>query len=458
MSVANRPHRWKPVRRVALHNVQEYITRLSADPDAAPASRQENLSFLSDAFRTAREANCSHHRKYTLQFNELLRFMMGMDFVKQMIADVNTQGDMVGAISAAGEENSASIEEISSAVQSAAGTVDDANATAGRVAALCRNTLGMIVQSHQDILAVQQMINDVHGLAEQIDSLTAAISSVANQTNLLALNATIEAARAGEAGKGFAVVAGEIKKLSQSTNESATYIGSHLSAMREGIARSTASIDRVGEQFTACRREMEELSGGVNDVRTMTEGIRASIHEIDSNVRSQAAATEEISTALASISDRNRALGENCNKTGKGFYDVSTRISAYRNDMVAVSANVSDVDALDFCITDHLNWKWRVYNMLLGYETIDTKTMGSHETCRLGKWITSTGSKNPAFAGHIGRIHGPHEHLHGLAADAANCYARGDMAGAEFALDEMETCSQEIVALLREMQQISTRR
>jgi methyl-accepting chemotaxis protein len=51
----------------------------------------------------------------------------------------------------------------------------------------------------------------------ELDSVVAAISSIARQTNLLALNATIEAARAGDAGRGFAVVASEVKKLSGDT-------------------------------------------------------------------------------------------------------------------------------------------------------------------------------------------------------------------------------------------------
>src|SRR5690606_30157853 len=72
-----------------------------------------------------------------------------------------------------------------------------------------------------------ELIAQVSGIHERLDSfrealktvahVTGVISGIASQTNLLALNATIEAARAGDAGRGFAVVASEVKKLAQET-------------------------------------------------------------------------------------------------------------------------------------------------------------------------------------------------------------------------------------------------
>lgn len=59
---------------------------------------------------------------------------------------------------------------------------------------------------------------------EQIDKLTEAILNIAEQTNLLSLNASIEAARAGAAGRGFSVVADEIRKLAETSQQTAVQI------------------------------------------------------------------------------------------------------------------------------------------------------------------------------------------------------------------------------------------
>lgn len=48
------------------------------------------------------------------------------------------------------------------------------------------------------------------------------IVNISQQTNILALNASVEAARAGQNGRGFAIIAGQIRELSNQSNQSAT--------------------------------------------------------------------------------------------------------------------------------------------------------------------------------------------------------------------------------------------
>ncbi|CEM61067.1 methyl-accepting chemotaxis protein [Treponema phagedenis] len=60
--------------------------------------------------------------------------------------------------------------------------------------------------------------------AESITKYTDIINEISKQTNLLSINASIEAARAGTGGKGFSIIAGEVKKLSENTQETSSEI------------------------------------------------------------------------------------------------------------------------------------------------------------------------------------------------------------------------------------------
>ncbi|WP_306431162.1 methyl-accepting chemotaxis protein [Rhizobium sp. L1K21] len=61
-------------------------------------------------------------------------------------------------------------------------------------------------------------------------------SHIVRQIRLLATNALIEAARAGEAGRGFAVVAGEVRRLSESSEEIAAVFQKNVMS-RVGMSR-----------------------------------------------------------------------------------------------------------------------------------------------------------------------------------------------------------------------------
>ncbi len=102
--------------------------------------------------------------------------------------------------------------------------IQDITVRAGRLneesQASSRNTDLMIENTKKKLgLAIEESKQ-----VEQIDKLTDAILNIAEQTNLLSLNASIEAARAGAAGRGFSVVADEIRKLADTSQQTAVQI------------------------------------------------------------------------------------------------------------------------------------------------------------------------------------------------------------------------------------------
>jgi methyl-accepting chemotaxis protein len=110
---------------------------------------------------------------------------------------------------------------------------------------------------------------------------------------------------------------------------------------------------------------------------------------------------------------------------------------------------LGDAEMLEICVSDHLLWRWRVYNMLLGYEKIDVNAVGTHKDCRLGNWYYSDSAQG--FKGNrtFVDMDKPHADLHRFAKEAAVAYERKDMQAAQDALNQMDVCSRQVVEALR---------
>lgn len=108
----------------------------------------------------------------------------------------------------------------------------------------------------------------------EVEEVLDFVRQVANKTRMIGLNAAIEAARVGEQGRGFGVVASEVRKLAQTSNESA-----------ENISRSVQqTLDAVKQIF---------------------DGVVSS-HQV---AEDQAQATAELNTALEELSKMVAQLG-----------------------------------------------------------------------------------------------------------------------------------------------------
>ncbi len=392
------------------------------------------------------------------QVNSLLKYVTEQDYVKTMLMDVNKQTEMIENISANSEEMTSTIEDISNFVQ-------NSNESTLNSIGVANNSIQMITEAFDQIgvtfeasQKVKMTMVKLNEEAQKINGIVSVIKGVADQTNLLALNASIEAARAGEHGKGFAVVADEIKKLAESTKEQVDFIREIVESLSTEIDNTDHALELSNQSFEKGKTQMSNAVSGLGAMEQGLNGISNTFMEISANIEEQTAASEEMSSAIMVVNDKAKMIHGETNKTGLAFNAVSKIIDDIR---VEILDKVSELDMktqLEICISDHLMWKWRVYNMILGYESLEESQVGTHHTCRLGKWCDTCEFTDVDIKQVIAELETPHASLHDLAKKAIKAYNNGDIHGAEAALELMDQASKQVVDCLNQMKKIDRKK
>jgi len=139
---------------------------------------------------------------------------------------------------------------------------------------------------------------------------------------------------------------------------------------------------------------------------------------------------------------------------GSAIYKLSKMIDGYRSSTISKNFIISQEDIIELTITDHLLWRWKIYNLLLGFETMTEQDVGSPKESRLGEWYYGTGKKLLSNEQAYIVLERPFIHVHELAKKAVHEYNRGNKAVAETHLTEITKESYIVIDKLKELKQI----
>lgn len=200
--------------------------------------------------------------------------------------------------------------------------------------------LGKINQNTKEAIGIiYEQTNTTNTSVLKIKEATDMITDIAEETNLLSLNASIEAARAGEQGRGFAVVAGQIQKLAEQSNESATQIADIINLL---IADSEKTVSTMEDVKSVIAKQDEHVANTEKAFEDVKDGIDKSIE----SVQTLTTKTKQLDEARVKVVDVVQNLTAIAEENAASTEETSASASEVGAIMESISDNAKQLNVI----------------------------------------------------------------------------------------------------------------
>ncbi|HWR44007.1 methyl-accepting chemotaxis protein [Sporomusa sp.] len=295
------------------------------------------------------------------------------DYTTQTTEAMRQTTENIGEIAAGSSRQVHDIEICSQSATHASTQVQDTNRMAVQTVELAKeanaSAIEGVSQVKEAIITItgvksQMDISSkaIHGLAgriNQIGQIVEVITAIAAQTNLLALNAAIEAARAGEQGRGFAVVADEVRKLAESSRQSAEEITSLVLGVRQETIDTVAAI----EDALYKANKGAEMAGGseaaLNRIIAISQKLNEQVSFMAKNTAGVAVDIENIAVNIGEITTIARQFSgssQEINAASEEVFATIEKIATSAHELDGMAQSMEEMTA-QFVTVDEITRK-----------------------------------------------------------------------------------------------------
>ena len=389
-----------------------------------------------------------------LNVDSVLTEMTKMTSLRDIIKSTKSQTDHLHNLLNNSRELSVASEDISSISQNVANHTRDISLKTEVGVDKIEKSMEFMVAYFEEAKKINKEMNEVKKKTESINQIIEILKGIANQTNLLALNAAIEAARAGENGKGFAIVADEVRKLAENTRSSLEEVKDDINDLNQAIDNSSSKIENSVGQLDTGKNIINEALCKIHEISESITEIDETINQVAANIEEQSAITENLAEGVEEISKEADFIEMRSRRLGEDVNDTSKHLHKFRGEILDRREFIDDKTMLEIYKTDHLIWKWRIYNMFLGYEQLDSERIADYKDCRLGKWYYGIECGKFKDFKEFKAMEEPHIKLHETAREAILAFNAGDIEKADMCLETMDVYSKQVFKLIDDLKKI----
>lgn len=264
-------------------------------------------------------------------------------------------------------EQVSSTSHVATSAQEIAATSAQLVRTMENVAGMSQTTAQMATHNQTDLIqmestmrrladstqSISTKLGAISEKANNINSIVATITKVADQTNLLSLNAAIEAEKAGEYGLGFSVVAKEIRRLADQTAIATIDIEQMVKEMQSAVSMGVMEMDKFSQEVSQGVQNVGGIIGQLGTVIEQVQNLTPRFDAVNQGMELQAEAAKQISTAMLQLNQTSHHTSDSLSKIklaitelSQAEQDLQREISRFKIRGVATTLPLSSVPSV----------------------------------------------------------------------------------------------------------------
>jgi methyl-accepting chemotaxis protein len=247
------------------------------------------------------------------------------------------------------------------------------------------------------------------------------------------------------------VIAAEVKALSDRTAVATQEIGEIVTRLHSGLSGMVSAMD-------TSRASAQNGDAALANLRTALSKASQELSDVIANADHIAVALEQQKEASQSVAS---GIGTVAMSSSNSLEQLESLVDCMDDAQAGINSRLLYLGKANFpnkivklAQSDHVIWKRRLANMIIGREGLKADELANHHNCRLGKWYdglrnTAIGSNSDFIA-----LEAPHAAVHQHGIEAARKFNAGNVKGALGEIDMVNVASEKVLAGLKKLERI----